>query len=215
VYLPLTMCSNGTEHARQEFEEINGLPSSVALHLCFTVRIIDMKNILFSIIFIHLVFWSCQSTTDNQNEEYICNPSENNLNFIFRYGIGETKNNLNTFNCSFTKDMVCDPPITISLEFSSIELDSIYNYMLAIEFFNLPDTFIIQTQDTLCYITPYSTFYFYVVSGNKTKELYWQDDICDPDPKKSEIIQLIDIITGIVKSRDEYISLPQPGCGYD
>ena len=83
-----------------------------------------------------------------------------------------------------------------------------------IDYFNLPDTFIIHTKDTLCYITPFSIFYFYVESEIGRKELFWQDDICDPYPRKSEIIKLIDMITGMVKSRDEYISLPQPRCGY-
>lgn len=175
-----------------------------------------MNNNLAILFFITILFWGCQSALDSQSQDKECDPNNNPVNFIFKYGVGETKNTLNTYSCSFTKDMVCDPAITIPMKLSFAELDSIYNQMLLIDFFNLPDTLIIDISDTLLVTsTPFSTFYFYVESNFEKKELFWQDDISGPNPAILDLLQLISMITDIVRSKDSYLSLPQPRCGYD
>ena len=175
-----------------------------------------MKNILAILIFFTFLFCGCHSGLDSQNQDKECDPNKNPVNFIFKYGIGETKNIVDTYSCSFTKDMVCDPPITVSMKLSFSELDSIYNQMLLIDFFNLPDTLVIDIADSLWITsTPYLTFYFFVETRFEIKELFWQDNISGPDPEINDIIQLISIIQNIVSSKDSYLSLPQPRCYYD
>jgi hypothetical protein len=48
-----------------------------------------------------------------------------NFNLVFKYGVG-AKNELNTFDQTFTKDMVMDPSVTVKMKLSDNELNSIY-----------------------------------------------------------------------------------------
>ncbi len=62
------------------------------------------------------------------------------FNFVFTYGVN-ADNVLNTFNGSFTKDLVCDPDTTVALVLAQADLDSIYRKMVEIDFFNYPESF--------------------------------------------------------------------------
>ncbi len=53
-------------------------------------------------------------------------PGESNFNLIFKYGVG-AKNILDTFEATYTKDMVMDPPITVALPLSEEEMGQIYS----------------------------------------------------------------------------------------
>ena len=71
-------------------------------------------------------------------------PSQSNFNLIFQYGVG-ARNELNTFEGTYTKDMIMDPPITVNLTLSKEELDIIYQKMIEINFFGYPDEFSVPT----------------------------------------------------------------------
>ena len=62
-------------------------------------------------------------------------PSPSSFNLIFKYGV-RARNELNTFNGTYTKDMVMDPSITVNLSLSKEELDRIYQKMIKIDFFD-------------------------------------------------------------------------------
>ena len=76
---------------------------------------------LFLFLTFFLTLW-CNKSTE---PAYDCQPDENTMNMIFSYGVA-SKNILNTFECIYTKDMVVDPSITINLQLTKSELDSIY-----------------------------------------------------------------------------------------
>ena len=48
-------------------------------------------------------------------------PGDSSFNLIFRYGVG-ARNELNTFEGMYTKDMIMDPSITVNLTLSEEEL---------------------------------------------------------------------------------------------
>ena len=83
-----------------------------------------------------VVSLGCQSTLDSENLDKPCEPEKNAINMIFKYGAGPIKNVLDTYQCNFTKDMVCDPPVLTSLILTKGELDSIYSLMLQMDFLN-------------------------------------------------------------------------------
>lgn len=56
------------------------------------------------------------------------------FNLIFKYGIG-MKNELNTFEGTYTKDMIMNPSITIDFSLSDEELNKIYKRMIKMDFF--------------------------------------------------------------------------------
>src|SRR4030067_1505684 len=90
-------------------------------------------------------------------------PGESGFNLIFKYGIG-AKNELDTFQGIYTKDMVMDPSITIPLPLSREEKDRIYQKMVEIDFFNYPGKFSITVPagERSAIVTPFSSYYFKV-----------------------------------------------------
>jgi hypothetical protein len=125
------------------------------------------------------------------------------------------KNILNTFDCTYEKDMVSDPSITIYLHLSPEELDSIHLKMQQIDFFNYPDIFRINvTNEFEGIVTPFSTYYFYIQTENLVKELYWEDKIINPDHKAEQLRELIHLILKIIHSEKEYQQLPESRGGY-
>lgn len=130
---------------------------------------------------------------------------KSDFDFVFTYGIGA--NTLNTFHHKFTKDTT--PPVTINFSLSKTDMDSIYQKMLEIGFFNYPNYFATQvTQDSICSKTPYSSYYFQVKYGTDFKELWWADCIFNPNVQADKLRELIKLITGIIDSKAQYKKLP-------
>ncbi len=65
---------------------------------------------------------------------------DSGFNFIFKYGV-TAGNILDTFQNTFTKDMVTDAPITVTLTLTQEEKDLIYRKMVEIGFFDFPADF--------------------------------------------------------------------------
>lgn len=174
-----------------------------------------MKDIpTFLTIFFISIFLYCEKTFDPIIKDCNCDSKKNQINLIFKYGVS-AKNVLNTFDCSYTKDMILDPPIKVCLKLNNFELDSIHNKMNHIDFFNYPDTFKIEVSgDTIPMVTPFSSYYFYVESETLQKFIYWRDDMQIPDEEADKLLELIQLITGFIKSKNEYKKLPAPRGGY-
>lgn len=137
------------------------------------------------------------------------------FNFIFRYGV-RAKNELDTFDKTYTKDMVMGPPVKIIMSLSKEELTRIYQKMLEINFFDYPDKFFITVPigEPIGEVTPYSSYYFKVVYDSKIKELSWDDYILNKSEKADKLRELIRYIKNIIESKPEYKKLPQPKGGY-
>ena len=140
---------------------------------------------------------------------------ESNFNLIFKYGVG-AKNILDTFQGTYTKDMVIDPSITVELALSEAEKDIIYQRMIEIDFFNYPDKFSVSVTpgESFGILTPYPSYYFKVEYNSQVKELWWDDEITNPDEKADRLRELIKLIRDIVESKEEYKKLPEPRSGY-
>jgi hypothetical protein len=163
--------------------------------------------------FLFILF--CQMSFEPVTEECNCDSAANRINLILKYGI-TARNVLNTFSCTYTKDLVLDPPITTCLKLTIADIDSIYNKMNQINFFNYPDVFYVQvTGDTIGMVSPYSTYYFYVESAETKKELLWSDSVVNPDQDADKLRELIQLIRGIVESKNEYKKLPPVRWGYN
>lgn len=137
------------------------------------------------------------------------------FNLEFRYGV-TAGNILNTFEGTYTKDMVLDPAVTTNLRLTETEMDSIYQKMVEIDFFRYPDVFKVDVHESevIGIITPYSTYYFEVEYPSGTKELKWEDEITNTDEKADKLRELIELIINIIESKAEYQVLPAPSGGY-
>ena len=137
------------------------------------------------------------------------------FNLIFKYGV-MAKNELNTFEGIYTKDMVMDPSITINLSLTEEELDRIYQKMVEIDFFDYPDEFSVPVEEggLVTMVTPYSSYCFKVEYDSTVKELRWEDEIMNPNDEANKLRELIQLIRDIIESKEEYKELPAPTSGY-
>ena len=142
-------------------------------------------------------------------------PGESDFGLIFRYGV-MARNELNTFKGTYTKDMVSDPSITVNLSLSQEELDSIYQKMVEINFFDYPDEFSVSVPagESFGIVTPYNSYYLKVKYDSKIKELWWEDEIKNENTKADQLRELIKLIRDIIESKEEYQKLPEPTSGY-
>ncbi|MFC1991901.1 hypothetical protein ACFLVC_04190 [Chloroflexota bacterium] len=141
--------------------------------------------------------------------------AQSDFNLIFRYGVG-AKNELNTFEGTYTKDMFGDPSITVPLSLTDEELDIIYRKMVEINFFDYPEEFSVTAApgEAVGIVTPYSSYYFKVEDDSGIKELRWEDKITNEDNEADRLRELIKLITDIIESKEEYQKLPEPTGGY-
>ncbi len=165
------------------------------------------KAILIIVSSIVLILAGCGGAGDNAQEE--------GFNFIFKYGV-TGRNTLDTFEGTFTKDMVTDPAITISFNLTAEEMDSIYQKMVEIDFFNYPDKFSITVPEgeLKTEVTPYATYYFKVAYDGNIKELLWDDKYTNSDAQADKLKELIHLIRDIIELKPEYQVLPEPTSGY-
>lgn len=146
-----------------------------------------------------------QQTTETTDADF---------NLVFKYGVG-SRNELNTFEQTFTKDMIIDPPITIALSLTKNELDKIYQKMTEINFFDYPDTFsVFLDSEEGGFFIPYPTYYFRVEYNSNIKELLWHDNILTEDEKATKLRELFKFIRNIIESKEEYKELPPAQGGY-
>jgi len=150
--------------------------------------------------------------------------SEPKLKMIFKYGSG-MQSELNTFQGTYTKDMVADSPITVKLSLSESDLDKIYKKMIEINFFSYPEEFSIfvppKPDEKVMrgrMVGGVSSYYFKVEYNSIVKELRWTDDVIEDDLKKDErasrLRELIKLIEDIIESKEEYKKIPAPRGGY-
>lgn len=132
-------------------------------------------------------------------------PSENSFTFIFKYGVG-AKNELNTRNGTFTKDMVSDPSITVPMMLTQDELLSISKKIKELGLLEKNPTIISPVKRIPC-----SSYYLKVNENSKETIKEWND--CSDDVKE-EYSSFSEFIYSIINSKEEYKNLPQPKSGY-
>ena len=138
------------------------------------------------------------------------------FNFIFKYGV-TAGNILDTFQNTFTKDMITDPSITVALNLTQEEKDLIYRKMVEIGFLDFPADFndrIPADLKTTQFVTPGLRYYFKMQVGQTVKELNWDAGRIYQDQMSKDMESLIKLIIQIIESKDEYQVIPQPTSAY-
>ncbi len=180
------------------------------------------------IVFGFILILSGCTNQDNESKS-ASKESGESFNFILRYGIQE-KNILNTYDGTFTKDLVTAGAITTKLELSEEEKKSILDEMIKIDIFSYSNDF----KEYIC-ITPCSGYSLEINFNGKKKTLNWSGNNIplkgiDPDEKDAEkavkyiennetkpILDLVRLerrIERIIENKSEYKLLPEPRGGY-
>ena len=126
----------------------------------------------------------------------------NKPSIIFKYGIG-AKNELNTLNNTYTKDMIMDPAVVTNLKLNNQELSNIYNKSIDLKLFDKEDS---SAKENII-VTPCSSYYLKI----NENEVSWNN--CH-GKVNSKFQQFTDYIIKIIESKEEYKRLPAPKGAY-
>ncbi len=135
--------------------------------------------------------------------------SQNPVNIVFKFGVG-AKNELNTFNGTFTKDLIIDGTTTTRLIMSQEELSQIQRNLIEMGFFNYPETFPFEDVWT----APPTNYYLMVQNGSTVKELTWSTNSKLDSTTEDKLNQFADLVINIIIEKPEYKMLPPPNGGY-
>lgn len=162
-----------------------------------------MKRIL---LFLALLSLSCSDSG--------LSPESRDFNLKLRYGIA-ARNELNTFQNTYTKDLILDGTITARFVLSDADLDQIKDKMIEIDFFSYPEVFTAVRTDTMvASFEPHATYDFEVKYNSSIKRLHWDDGIITSDQKATRLRELIRFIQSIIEAKPEYRQLPPVRGGY-
>ena len=125
-------------------------------------------------------------------------------------------NVLDTFENTFTLDMVKDPAVTVNLFLTQADMAVIHQKMKEIDFFNYPSNFNdrIPPGQPTGNVVPPVVYYFKVKDGAVVKEVTWNAGILYQDKKADDFESLSQLIQKIIASKDEYKRLPKPTSVY-
>ncbi|MEN6461145.1 MAG: hypothetical protein ABFC94_07240 [Syntrophomonas sp.] len=152
-----------------------------------------------------------QVSTDNNKNEF---------NFILQYGI-LAKNQIDTFNGTYTKDLISAGTKTIKLRLTDTELSDIKEDMEQICILDYPEKF---TPEINRYVTPNITYHLKINIDGISKEVHWEDYNCFDTPEIAKPVEPVEAtklrnalikIIKIIEQKEEYKKLPQPVGGYD
>ena len=129
---------------------------------------------------------------------------------VSQYGFG---NELNTFEQTYTKDLVLDGYITVDFWLTEAEQESIRNKLQVVNFFSFPDTLIYQigSDSIMVSISPDSGWQFLQVADeNRDKIVYWRYPFPEGNEFSQRLVELTNLMIHIVELKPEYKTLPAP-----
>lgn len=139
----------------------------------------------------------------------------NDFSFSLKYGVGAL-NEINTFEDTYTKDLVNDGTITTELKLTKKELKMIYNEMKRIE--------LLSTIQNISYVgekgdqiasTPLGEYMLTIQFDGKSYNAYWNDNIYDDEIRRRlGIFVNIFLQDGILSKKKEYKELPEANGRY-
>ena len=125
------------------------------------------------------------------------------FNLIFKYGVG-AKNELNTFNQTYTKDMVMAPPVTIKFKLPDSEMAGLRQKIEDLKLFDKNEK--PAEGDISMMKIPCSSYYLKAQINSVQKELSWDD--CQ-GKISDKLKQFMEYIIPIIEAKDEYKKLPE------
>jgi hypothetical protein len=147
-----------------------------------------------------------------------CNDSsvEPDIQFVQVYFKYEFKNELNTFENTFQKDLVLDGVKKIDFWLSTEEQNNILKKAKEINYFTFPDTFKFIPKDNISVsIDPNPGDQILRIKyQSKDKTTIWTYPVVENDSQFIELLELRKYIKSIIESKPEYKSLPPARGGY-
>lgn len=131
--------------------------------------------------------------------------------FSIKFGI-TSKNEINTFNGTFTKDLIAKGTATTHLTFTKEEMESIY---AKVREFNILEPKRLIPRVKTGEKTPYSEDYWKIRMNGQMYEFYWTDRYLGMTKDGEELQEVREFIFDIAKNKEEYKKLPEAEGGYE
>jgi len=131
------------------------------------------------------------------------------FNFVLNYGF-EARDMINTFENTYTKNMILNDDITVEMIFSDEEMQMIYEEMKEAEILHSAE----KATKSQC-ADPHEENKLKITLNDEIYQREWITSSCDkaPDNKLSDFINFVH--QEIIMKKEEYNELPEPSGGYD
>jgi len=183
-----------------------------------------MKGILCALLVTVYVMTGCSNNSDSvirsntKLAEVVRQETEmplempTDFNFMVSFGYGEvTKNEIDTFKGTVTKDLIVKGSATANIVFTTVELREIYDKMRAIDIMGPKKS----TKDGRCFKTPSNEDKWKITVNGETKTFSWTDKYCAMTEDANQLLELRNFIKNMVESKEGYKALPEAEGGYD
>ncbi|MFP4527105.1 MAG: hypothetical protein ACLFQX_01030 [Candidatus Kapaibacterium sp.] len=170
-----------------------------------------MNNLIyiFSGILIAVVLNGCSGDASKSGRDF---------DFVLRYGVGGG-NVVNTFDDTYTRDMIVEEDTTIHFELSDSEISDIRQMMEDIDIMDYPEVFDPPYSDSSetgpgGTMMPYKIYELKIKMGDRTKEIIWH---ASHDTIATKAVKLRNVLLQIIKlihNKPEIKSLPEPKGAY-
>lgn len=132
------------------------------------------------------------------------------FNFILKYGVG-AKNVLNTFEGTYTKDLILAGTYTAEFKITKEEMKEIFIKVSQIDVLEYPNVFV-PTSNRFSY--PSSSFYLEIKMNGHIKRITWNKNTMADTPKATKLKDLIYFIESIIEFNPDHKKFPEIEGGY-
>ncbi|AJY75629.1 hypothetical protein [Paenibacillus beijingensis] len=130
--------------------------------------------------------------------------------FSVQFGYG-SRNEINTFNHTVTKDLIVNGTASAPLTFTPDEIAQIYADMRKM---NIVGEKVLKPEKVNCSVTPHSEDKWKVRINGQITYLHWSGEYCNVTEDARQLERLRDDIFALVKNKAAYKELPEPVGGY-
>ncbi|HSP23355.1 MAG TPA: hypothetical protein VLQ20_13620 [Planococcus sp. (in: firmicutes)] len=127
----------------------------------------------------------------------------------------QKKNEMNTFVGMVTKDLIADGIASSDLILTEEEMEDIYRKMVEIKITEPKEFTPEPINGEVCTQEPYEEDEWNIVINGETLTHLISGSFCEPTDDAKQLIELRNYVFNIVKSKDEYNSLPESHGGYE
>ncbi|MFC7677376.1 hypothetical protein [Paenibacillus sp. GCM10028914] len=183
-----------------------------------------MKGLLCTLLLILWVMTGCSQSSDSgmgnnmklaetvkqQDDMALEMPAD--FNFMVSFGYGDvTKNVIDTYSGTVTKDLIIKGSATASIKFNTDELREIYDKMKVLDIMGPKDL----PKEGSCFKIPSNEDQWKVTVDGQTKTFSWSDQNCGMTEDANQLLELRIYIQQMIEAKDAYKSLPEAEGGYD
>ena len=185
-----------------------------------------MKKLLPFILFT-LILSACNQSNKDSNKVDVSISNEtgsavqamsedmpNDFGFSIQFGVGKN-NEIDTFKGTVTKDLIEDGTATADVTFPDEELAEIYEKMKDVNIIEAKNFTSDPINGTVCSQEPHEEDEWKITLNGDTIKHSFSGTYCEPTNDVKQLLALRNYVFSLIKSKEEYLLLPEPKGGYE